>query len=73
MLLCPHELTLYIGQGNIEMAHGHLGRLMTEKFHNNGQAGTGSEHLSGKRMPKLMRHNTGLDADVSGDLVQYDS
>lgn len=46
---------------------------MTEKFHNHRQTGAGSEHFSGKGVPKLMRHDAGVDAEVGGDLVQYDS
>ena len=33
MELCQVKLVLDIGQGDIEIAHGHLGRGMTEKLH----------------------------------------
>lgn len=53
MLLCQHELALDVGQGNIEIAHGHLGRLMTEEFHHHRQARARSEYLGGKRVATM--------------------
>jgi len=53
MLLRQRELALDAGEGNIEIAHGHLGRPMTEKFHNHRQTGAGSEHFSGKGVASM--------------------
>ena len=64
------KLVLDIEQGNLEVAHGHVGRLVAEKLHEDRQTHSGAEHLRSKGMPKLVRDNASLNADCSGNLMQ---
>ena len=73
LLAGQFKLVLDIEQGNFEVAHGHIGRLVAEKLHENRQTHTGAEHLRSEGVPKLVRDNASLDTDSGGDLMQHNA
>ena len=46
------ELTLQIGERDVEIDHGHLGRVMAEQFHQGRNINAATEHLAGNLLSK---------------------
>ena len=64
------ELALEIGEGDIDVAHGH-GRIdVAEQFHQDGEADAGAKHLCGVGMPELMRDDICGESERVTDLMQ---
>ena len=64
------ELALEIGEGDIDVAHGH-GRIdVAEQLHQDGEADAGAKHLCGVGMPELMGDDICGKSERVTDLMQ---
>ena len=64
------EFPLKVSKRHVEIAHRHLWRCVAEQFHHGRKADTGSKHLRGIAMPKLVRDDAGGKAERVADLMQ---
>ena len=64
------ELTLQVGERDVEIDHGHLGGGMAEQFHQGRQIDAAAEHLAGIGVTELMRNDATGNAGGSRHLVQ---
>ena len=64
------EFPLKVSKRHVEIAHRHLWRCVAEQFHHGRKADTGSKHLRGIAMPKLVRDDAGGKAQRVADLMQ---
>ena len=67
---CQVELAAEIGEGHVDIAHGHVGRGVAEQGHQGGEADAGTNHLGGVGVSKLVRDEAGGEAERMTDLVQ---
>ena len=67
------KFALYISQRDFQVAHGHLGRGVAGKFHQNRHADACAKHLGSKRVAKLMRDDARPDPGRGSDLMQRNS
>ena len=64
------ELALEIGEGDIDVAHGH-GRIdVTKYLHPDREADPGAKHFGGVGVPELMGNDTCGEAEGVADQVQ---
>ena len=64
------ELAFEIGEGDIDVAHGHLGVDVAEQLHQNGEADAGAKHLRGVGMPELVGDDACGEAEGVADPMQ---
>lgn len=64
------ELPLEIGQGDIDIAHGHGWIDMAESLHQDREADTGAQHLCGIGVPELMGDDLCGKSERVADLMQ---
>ena len=51
------ELALQVGESDVEIHHGHLGRGVAEQLHEGGKIYAGAKHLAGIGVTQLMRND----------------
>ena len=65
------ELPLQVGEGDVEVDHGHLGGSMAEQFHQCRKIDATTKHLAGVSVAELVRDdvagNARGDEDASHD------
>ncbi len=64
------ELALEVGEGDIDIAHGHLGVDVAEQLHQNGEADAGAKHLRGVGMPELVGDDACGESEAVADPMQ---
>jgi hypothetical protein len=64
------ELTLKVGQGDVEIFHRHVGRVVAEQFHHPREAHTGAKHFCCIGVPQLMRDDVRWEVDAEAHLMQ---
>ena len=64
------ELTLQVRESDVEVDHGHLGRGMSEQFHQRGKINAAAKHFAGVGVAELMRNDPAGNADGSTNLVE---
>ena len=64
------ELTLQVGESDVEVDHGHLGGGMAEEFHQCGKIDTTAKQFAGVGVSELMRDDASGDARGGGNFMQ---
>jgi hypothetical protein len=64
------QFALQVSEGDIEIQHGHVGRGVTEEFHDGGEIHSGAKHLTGIGVSELVRNDALSNARRGGHLVQ---
>ena len=64
------ELALEIGEGDIDVAHGHSRIDMAKQLHQDGEADSGAKHLGGVGVPELMGDDIRGETERVADQVQ---
>ena len=64
------ELTLKVGQGDIEIFHRHVGRVVAEQFHDAREADTGAKHFCCVCVPQLMRDDARWEVEGEAHFMQ---
>ena len=64
------QFALQVSEGDIEIQHGHVGRGVTEQFHDGGEIHSGAKHLTGISVSELVRNDALGNAGRGGPLVQ---
>ncbi len=64
------KLALEIRQGDVHIAHGHIGRVVPEQFHYSGETDPQANHFRGVGVSNLMRNDTGRQVKRMTDLMQ---
>jgi hypothetical protein len=67
---CQPELVFDVEQGDLDIAHGHFGRLVAQQFHENRQAYAGPNHFRRVGVPELVGHDASADTGSAGDLMK---
>jgi len=64
------ELAFKIGEGHIDVAHGHAWIDVTEQLHQDGEANAGTKHFRGIGMPELVGNDARGKAESVADPMQ---
>ena len=64
------KLALKIGQGYVDIAHGHVGVHMAEQLHQNGEADSGAKQFGGIGVSKLVGDDARGEAERVADPMQ---
>ena len=64
------KLAFEVGQSDVDIEHGHVGRTVSEQFHHRGKAYAGTQHLRGIGVPELMGNDLGWQTRGETDLMQ---
>ena len=64
------ELPLQVGEGDVEVDHGHLGASVAEQFHQCRKIDATTKHLAGVSVAELMRDDAAGNARGGGNFVE---
>ena len=67
---CQVELAAEIGEGHLDIAHGHVGRSVVEQCHQGWKTDARANHLTCVGVSKLVRDEAGGEAERMTHLMQ---
>lgn len=64
------KLTLKVGQGDVKILHGHIGRVVAKQFHDRREAHAGAKHFCCVCVPQLMRDDARWEVKGEAHFMQ---